>query len=288
MIVVQLCGGLGNQMFQYAFGRRLALEQKAPLWLDIAAFGAAAPGETPRQYRLDHFKIDGRILPPCMAFFLPFPRRMPRRLSWARWPGLLRKVREKGHPYDATAANAKGNLYVEGFWQTEKYFAQVPDAIRADFALREPMTPQRQELAAQMGPNAVSVHVRRGDYVTNTSANAFHGTCSPEWYKQAMDRMAAALPGATFFVFSDDPDWSRDNLPRYDGTVFVNPQPDGRDYEDMHLMARCAHHIIANSSYSWWGAWLNPSMMKKVIAPARWFAKEDGGPDRIPAAWTKL
>jgi hypothetical protein len=291
MIVTNLCGGLGNQMFQYAFGRRLALDHKTSLWLDISSFkGGEARGETPRNYRLHFFRIKARLLPPWLgALLLPFPRRLPPRFAkMPRWPGLVSKLTEEGMGYNPKALQAGGSLYVEGYWQTERYFAAVADEIRADFQLAEPMTDMRQAIAAQMSASAVSVHVRRGDYITNANAAAFHGTCSPEWYARAMNHMAENVKDPRFFVFSDDPEWSRANLPSFPQMVFIDPQPDGREFEDIHLMSHCRHHIIANSSFSWWGAWLNPSPDKKVIAPERWFLAEADLTDRVPASWTRM
>jgi len=291
MIVVRLCGGLGNQMFQYALGRVLAIKNKATLKFDLSAYHCVAPGDTPRNYRLNFFQIKGQPLNTLTAMsLLPFPRHIPQRLAWVpHWPGLVKKRVEHGLAFDAAVLEARGSLYLDGYWQTEKYFADFADQIRSDFQLRAPLTPSRQKLAAQMaGVSSVSVHVRRGDYVTNPNASAFHGTCSPQWYNEVITQMTASITAPQFFVFSDDPAWARANLSVPQESIFVDPQPDGRDYEDIFLMSRCSHHIIANSSFSWWGAWLNPSPAKKVIAPSRWFIAETDMRDRIPQSWTQV
>jgi Glycosyl transferase family 11 len=292
MIIVRLTGGLGNQMFQYALGRRLADADAGNLWLDLGAFRSAGlRGETLRRFGLDAFAIKGqRLSGSRAALLLPFPRRLPRRLAFLpRWPGRVRVVREASKLFDPGVLAKRGELYLDGYWQTEKYFADIADIIRDDFALREPMTGQRAALVREIeGASSVSVHVRRGDYVTNASAAAFHGTCSPDWYAAALERIAAAVERPRFYVFSDDPAWVRANLPRGYDLRFVDPQPDGRDCQDMHVMARCRHHIIANSSFSWWGAWLNPSAAKRVIAPARWFAADPAPTDHVPATWWRM
>jgi hypothetical protein len=217
MIIVRLTGGLGNQMFQYALGRRLADTDARDLWLDLGAFRTSGlRGETPRRFGLGAFDIKGQILPGWRAAaLLPFPRRIPRRLAFLpRWPGRARVLREECKLFDPGVLAARGDLYLDGYWQTEKYFADIAPIIRQDFALREPMAAQRLNLVRDIeAANAVSVHVRRGDYVTNAGTAAFHGTCSPEWYEEAFRRMAAAVGSPRFYVFSDDPAWARGNMP---------------------------------------------------------------------------
>ena len=292
MIVVRLTGGLGNQMFQYALGRRLADADGRNLWLDLSAYRTSGwRGETPRQYQLGVFNVAARVLPVLRAaVLLPFPRRLPLRLAHLpHWPGRLKVMREQGRHFDAAILAEGGDLYLDGYWQSERYFADIAAIIRQDFSLREPMSAPRRALADEVAAcPSVSVHVRRGDYVTHAGAAAFHGTCPPEWYVEAFRRMAASLQSPRFYVFSDDPAWVRANLPTGYDLRFVDPQPDGRDYEDMHVMARCRHHIIANSSFSWWGAWLDPSPETRVIAPARWLAGDQSAADQLPERWLRL
>lgn len=288
VIVTRLWGGQGNQMFQYALGRRLALERGARLKLDLGAFAV----DPLRTYALHHLRIEADIASPeeVQAFRPPFSRLFMRFAPLRRWL-TPRFIIEQGFPYDARVLRAPRSAYLaRGYWQTEKYFAPVADTIRADFQLLRPMAPSRMGLRERLSDCAsVSVHVRRGDYVANAVTNAYHGTCAPDWYAQAMAVMAKKVPGVRFFVFSDDPQWARSNLPTDWPIAFVDPSDDGRDYEDMHLMAACRHHITANSSFSWWGAWLNPSPAKIVIAPRQWFreARNDTR-DLVPESWLRL
>ncbi|WP_320195130.1 alpha-1,2-fucosyltransferase [Agrobacterium rosae] len=198
---------------------------------------------------------------------------------------------EKSAQFDPAILLIREPVHLSGYWQTEKYFADYADIIRADFSLKQPYSAERQRtltlIAEAQSP--VSVHVRRGDYVTNPTANSIHGTCEPEWYAAAMQNMASTMKDATFFVFSDDPQWARQNLATIGKMTFIEPQLDGRDGEDMHLMAACHSHIIANSTFSWWGAWLNPRADKRVIAPARWFRSEaHDNRDLVPSVWERL
>ena len=289
MIVIQICGGLGNQMFQVALGRKLACVNQAPLKLDLTPLRT----DPLRSYACSPFRLDAEFASDrdLNTFAIPLARRMGRigTVFSTFFPG-KNVVREKAFPFDPEILKVKSPAYLIGYWQTERYFADIADTIRADFQLVEPFTADRHDLLNQIqASTAVSVHVRRGDYVTNPSAAVVHGTCSPHWYAQAMTRMAERVANPKFFVFSDDADWARDNLPNPDGTVFVRQQADGRDHQDMHLMANCRHHIIANSSFSWWGAWLNPRQDKQVIAPAKWFNQSANDTcDLIPEGWEQL
>jgi len=288
LIVSKLCGGLGNQMFQYALGRRLSLDRDVPLMLRYAN----ATSDTSRVYALGRFKIQAALASAAyMAWLQPWPRVMPRRLAGLpRWPGRARYVRENGFPFDPDVLNAPAPACLEGYWQSEKYFLDAAPRIRSDFQLAEPMTETRQEVARQITDSmAVSVHVRRGDYVANPVISAYHGSFGPDWYEAAMTRMADTVDNPQFFVFSDDPAWARANLPQRWPIAFVEPQSDRRDFEDLHLMAACRHHIIANSSFSWWGAWLNPRDDKRVIAPQRWFNQASNDTrDLIPPGWQRM
>ncbi|RYD62781.1 MAG: alpha-1,2-fucosyltransferase, partial [Verrucomicrobiaceae bacterium] len=138
--------------------------------------------------------------------------------------------------------------------------------------------------------NSVAVHVRRGDYVSNSKAQAFHGTLSPDWYTRAKTEIERRISGRpTYFVFSDDAQWARRNLDSFAEAVFIPPPSDGGDAQDLHLMALCKHQIIANSSFSWWGAWLNKHQDKCVVAPRSWFrSPRIDTSDLIPSDWLRI
>lgn len=288
MIIVRLLGGLGNQMFQYALGRHLSLERQVSLMLDTRPLDDDAL----RDYALGNFQVEARVaLASDLSGLLPWPVHLPRKLAWMpRWPGRVPLLLERGYPFDPAVLQAPKSICLEGFWQSERYFSKVSDQIRHDFQLSQPLSKKRQAIAANIAKtNAISVHVRRGDYVSNATTQAFHGTCSPEWYDTTMSKMATEVNSPTFFIFSDDPDWARKNLPVNWPCNFIEPQNDGRDHEDMHLMSLCQHHIIANSSFSWWGAWLNPDPNKRVFAPAQWFANAANDTrDLLPDDWLKV
>lgn len=282
-VISKLSGGIGNQMFQYAIGRTLALRMNAPLILDISWFST----HEERPFALDKLCISGDIYhtPFAESKLLAGPiSKLATPLIRMRFGVPVYKVRQFN--FDPHILEIKGGVYLKGYWQSEKYFEKESEKVRLDFRCKHPLTPARQRIANQIdGRTAISVHVRRGDYVSSNK-NGANLTCSPQWYSMAMEKMALNVTDPTFFVFSDDPDWARANLPMKWEAHFIEPQHDRRDFEDMQLMSRCQHHIIANSSFSWWGAWLNASKTKRVIAPAVWFADPKiNTADLVPEEW---
>ncbi|MHA7775272.1 alpha-1,2-fucosyltransferase [Roseibium sp. M-1] len=273
-------------MFQYAMGRSLAVSSGQRLKLDLSGLQKYKL----RDYELNQFQIKAAPL--------------------GKWERKIRKnygslafvralvpaarcvdVEEDGLPFKSHIKALKTPAYLNGYWQSEKYFDDIADVIRSDFTLKSDFTPQRLAVLSKIKTStvAVSVHVRRGDYVSNPKANATHGTCEPDWYDAAMARMADKYNKPDFFVFSDDIAWAIENLPSHPSMSFVEPQQDGKDVQDMHLMAACRSHIVANSSFSWWGAWLNPGGGKHVIAPAQWFRSPDlDARDVVPGRWERL
>jgi len=287
VIITRIVGGLGNQMFQYAVGRALSIEKNQTLKLDLTEMD---------RYKLRSFQLDQFGIHCDVADEKEIPFRLRKSffgkiITSFKNAGRVAQVIEKSISFDPAILQLRGSVHLSGYWQSEKYFTVHADAIRQDFSLKRPFSGEREGSFSQIrnAEIAVSVHVRRGDYVTNPTANLTHGTCEPEWYRAAMERMVEHTGPVTFFVFSDDPQWARNNLPSFDRMVFVEPQSDGRDGEDMHLMARCHSHIIANSTFSWWGAWLNPRQDKHVIAPARWFRSEaHNASDLVPVQWERV
>jgi hypothetical protein len=206
-----------------------------------------------------------------------------------RLPGFTYILRERSYPFDAAVLDAPGNVYLAGYWQSEKYFKEIEDIIRRDFCFKSEPEQQNAAMAEKIkGVAAVCVHVRRTDYVTDPGASQLLGTCSPEYYRNAACLVGSQVSNLHFFVFSDEPDWARANLELGGATTFVTHNGSEKGYEDQRLMALCRHHIIANSSFSWWGAWLGNSG-GIVVAPKRWFiAKELDTRDVIPERWVRL
>lgn len=292
MIIIRLMGGLGNQMFQYSLGRRLSLERNLPLKLDLSWFGK----QTLRQYRLDKFNIQAEIALPADLehFTLSYRRDLVGRffrLYQSCLPYNRRKVfAEHGSSFDPAVFQTPKQVYLIGYWQSERYFKPIGDALRQDFELKNGLDPEFWSMAEQIqAGSSVSVHVRRGDYVSNPHTNSYHGTCSPEYYQTAIRYIKSKFPASHFFVFSDDPFWVQENLGFITpSTIILDGRPD-QDVQHLNLMSQCKHHIIANSSFSWWGAWLNSNPEKIVLSPEKWL--NDGSRDTkdlIPESWVKI
>mgnify|MGYP001217610182 CR=1 FL=1 len=293
MIVVQLTGGLGNQMFQYAAGYALSVRHHVPLGLDLSEF----PKHPLRTFRLDHFCIDGRVIPSWLARFLTRnhgERRIERLVSAAAHrfePRYRHEILEERHfHFDPNILTASAQTYLVGYWQSYRYFDAVSEQLRRRLSLRKPLGSTSQVIASKIAERpSVSIHVRRGDYVADAEQSAIHGACGVEYYRKAVDIVANTIGDMQLFVFSDDFLWTKANLCFPIPTIFVDQNGPERDYEDMILMAMCDHHIIANSSFSWWGAWLCASRDQLVIAPAQWFANDEHNiEDLCPNHWIRI
>lgn len=300
MIIVRITGGLGNQMFQYAFGRRTAHIRRAPLKLDISWYAGQKAGQGPdkqdvlRTFDLHHFNIAAE--PATEAEIARFTakagliRRLRRgvemRLPWY-W---RRTVKQPAWHFDAGALRARGNCYLNGTWQSEKHFRDAADVIRNDLSVRSAPQGANARVAERIRQvNAVSVHIRRGDYVANAHTNEFHGLCPLAYYERATGELRKTAPELHFFVFSDDPEWAAAHLKLPGPMEFMAHNGPDEAHEDMRLMSLCRMHIIANSSFSWWGAWLNDDPRKVVIAPAKWFNNSPYDTrDVVPESWIRM
>jgi hypothetical protein len=261
---VKLMGGLGNQMFQYAFGLSLSKAIGAYLLFDRSYFDVAPQ----HQYSLDGFGLR-----------LNFDLRDVR-------PSRSTVYVEQGLPYDPRTLSAPANTSFIGYWQTERYFDV--DAVRKAFGtvVGNPVAAtSAMEKVIGNEPNSTFIHVRRGDYLQPGTRDV-HGCQPMDYYTVGMDRILSTHPDAKFFVFSDDPQWCKSAFNTHNCLVVDIQQ---ENFWDMWLMSRCKHAIIANSSFSWWGAWLGSGENRIVIAPARWFLSTAlDSRDIVPDRWIKL
>lgn len=278
-VVARLCGGVGNQLFQFAMARRLAMAHRAELQFDDGALKRDAK----RKFQLAAFAFPAGV-PVCT---LPDK---PANTAWW-WPKALAmdELREKHFHFDPDAAAAKPHrsVRVAGYWQSEKYFQDIELQIRDDLRITLPLNAPNSELLEEINRcNAVSVHFRRGDYVTEPHTAANHGSLPLDYYHRAVELLARQQTSLQLFVFTDDPTWAKNNFRPDLPCVFVDINPPDCPAADLRLMSSCRHHVIANSTFSWWGAWLNPRADKMVVAPRRWFNKGSGSTvDLIPPSW---
>ncbi len=288
-LILRVRGGIGNQLFQYALGRKLALETGMKLRFDRSEYDRYFD----RNYCLNHFKIDGltatlselsSVLWPAQAVgntlklcrkFYPFYQR--------------RYIREDELLRNGVLSPVKQSAYLDGYWQNWEIPWAIQDQLRAELLLKKPMVLDRLKLMQQIksGPSA-ALHVRYGDYSQSHNLQNF-GLCSPGYYKGAMDFLCERVPDVTFFVFSDSPERAREVIPQQENVCFVDPLQDGKDHEDLVLMSECDHIVTANSTFSWWAAFLNRNEAKHVVAPLKWFRNPNLDDSQIvPPHWQRL
>ncbi len=297
-IIVRIHGGLGNQLFQYAFARGISSHLKTDFLIDASPF--LSPRYNPHLYNnkccFEHFNTKIRFAKGYTMFGFVWLRRH-RKVFDFFYNHLRLKKRllpfyypERIFTFDPGVFK-KGTTYFDGFWQIEKYFKDIGDEIRNELTVITPFSEYGKNMSEEIQKvTAVSLHVRRGDYITNIKANASIGVCSLEYYMDAVREMEKHISSPHFFIFSDDYEWALENFKNLRHPVTCIKGSEEKNYEDLTLMSQCKHHIIANSSFSWWGAWLNPKKDKVVIAPKKWFRNQPKASisDLIPEEWIKL
>ena len=289
MVIVKLIGGLGNQLFQYAAARRIAYINNVPLKLDISSFV-----DYPlRAYKLQPFNVVQELASPEEVARLKGAGLANRIFRWTQQilPYHRRAwLVERQFHFDPAILRASGDVYLEGYWQSEKYFKDIEPIVRAEFTVKTAPDPVNEAMAQTIRrTQSVSLHIRRGDYVSDATMRHVHGICLLEYYYTAVARLIQAGVTPHFFIFSDDPPWAQANLKLKSPVTIVTHNGANRDYEDLRLMSLCHHHIIANSSFSWWGAWLSQNQNKIAFAPAKWFnTTERDTRDLIPDEWHRI
>jgi hypothetical protein len=284
MIIVKLVGGLGNQMFQYAAGLQLSVKHNVPLKFDLSFLNKEAKHYTQRFLELDKFNIHVELA----------SEKEIKAIKKQRWKNIFVPtwIEEQEKDIYTKFSKAGKNCYLNGYFQSEKYFINIAEQIRHKFRLKKTLTEEKwTEIKQQIqNSNSVSLHFRRGDYVENARAHKHHGVCSMDYYQKAVKTIVENVENPLFFVFSDDIPWVKENFKIDFPTVFADKK-DETIHSDFQLMSLCKHNIIANSSYSWWAAWLNNHKSKIVIAPEKWITNpqmQKKTADLIPKNWIKL
>lgn len=304
MIIIRISGGIGNQLFQYAFGKALSLRTNSELKLDTHVYDLNI--EPDRSFKLPHFNIPG--IPAMIAvpadfkkLGIPYPakkdiiskalRSLKRKIDSRKALSQRATILEPGFDFSSEIANLKDEHYFCGVWQSEKYFADHADTIRKDFALLAPLSSPAMAMKEQIraaGAGSISIHIRRGDQVQDSWLLKKHGDLGKRYYLAAIEYTLGKVANPHLFIFSDDIAWCKENMKFDLPTTYVSASGIP-DYEELHLMSSCAHNIIAKSSFSWWAAWLNENHDKIIVTPKQRFGNPSVRADDLtPDTWIKI
>ncbi|HEX8994093.1 MAG TPA: alpha-1,2-fucosyltransferase [Candidatus Paceibacterota bacterium] len=301
MIIVRIFGGLGNQMFQYAYGRARANAIHTKLALDISSYERTGQNTTPRVFGLaawrtqvtriataNDFRAIGIPAPYDQSLLARLRRRMTRILEGAKRVSRRRAVYEPESNFDPDYLFISDNAYLVGNWQSEKYFLDDAANIRDEFQPASPLSEKAQALLKEVTVGtSVGIHVRRGDYVNDPRVIQKVGTLPLSYYHKAVAYISSHVAIDRLYVFSDDIAWCKTNLSFEFPTTYVSKE--FKDWESLWLMSRCTHAIIARSSFSWWAAWLNPNQDKIIVAPrGRRTISDPRDADFAPSSWIRL
>ncbi len=290
MIIMKIHGGLGNQMFQYALGRHLSLLNNVALKLDTSFYTKRHRKDTNREFKLSIFNCQLTL---CNESDMEKLVLFPKLMEWNKWLNRLHVnflpnyIYEKAFTFDPNILKPKDKIYLEGYWQSPQYFDAIKDVIRQDFTFKENINEMNKDLAKQIEvTQSVAIHIRRGDFLTNQ----LHNTFEMSYIHNAIQFIVSKLgENIKLFIFSDDLDWCKMNL------TFIYPElqryycDGGGTKEDLHLMSLCKYFIIANSSFSWWAAWLSNYKNKLIIAPKNWYNdNKKNSQDLLPSDWIKI
>lgn len=268
MLIVKLYGRLGNQLFQYAAGRNLSQHYNTKLKIDTSFYLS----------KLHRFNVSVTLATQSELSLI----REQETITSSK----IFYFEEPHYHFYSDFLKIKNNTYLEGYWQSEKYFKDIKHIILNEFSLKYPLSPSAQSYADLIQKcNSICVHIRRGDYV-NANQDALLLPATLDYYQRAFQALSSIVAVPHLFFFSDDPEWVKENLKLDAPSTLVTGNP---DYEDLALMSLCKHFIIANSTFSWWGAWLSQSPNKLVYAPKQWFNNsQNDTSDLIPTAWIRI
>jgi len=286
MVIVKIIGGLGNQMFQYAYAK--ALEQKGyEVKIDISAFETY---NLHGGYQLDKYNIDLKTSTKeesdifyTKNLFVKVLRKLGLDFS--------ERIKEKSLLFDNKLLEIEDDSYLDGYFQCENYFKDIRKEILNQFVINQAVSDYTKKIEnkIQNSRYSCSLHIRRGDFINNTNIS-IHGACDIKYYKNAMKYLEEKIDDLFYFVFSDDIEWCRENLD-IQNVIYIESKEKRIPHEDIYLMSLCNHNIIANSTFSWWGAWINQNEEKIVIAPKKWFADDkmdNQSKDIVCESWIRI
>lgn len=288
--IVKMMDGLGNQLFQYAIGTHHSIINNTVLKFDLQDYILYEP---PRKFSLDVYRIKGSpATNEDIKKIITFKETLISslyKLFNLQYKSKTKISEKIWFTFDETILKTGKNIYLTGHWQSYKYFEAIRSTLLKDLELISPPTNSDYPFLYDMkNKESVSIHIRRGDYLSNPKAAALFEVCSPSYYYQAIEYICNRISNPVFYIFSDDWDWVENNFKINQEHIYVRGTPKEKDYFELYLMSICKHNIIANSSFSWWGAWLNKNADKIVIAPKQWTRFQENTADLSPENWVRL
>lgn len=287
--IIPITGGLGNQMFQFAFGLSLREQGYKVVYI------------VPHKKRMGHYGFELNkvfIIENILSFYSKIYsiiyqvlKHLPKSLANAIQSafGLSLVINTNNFRYYPLSIIDNGNrtVFLGGTWQSEQFFQNVIDKVLSSFRFRDnDITEYNAEFASRIKKsNSVALHIRRGDYLSKKYIDGFYGICTTQYYQRAVNYIENNVTNPVYFIFSDDIEWAKDNL-NFEQMFFVDKNQGVNSWQDMYLMSCCKHNIIANSTFSWWGAYLNSNPEKIVIAPQKWWNGIDD--DVVPSSWIRI
>lgn len=299
MIISKLSGGLGNQLFQYAIGRALAIKKHTRLLLDDSFYASESNKKLQRTLLLKKFNVKYEIATlddiNKVLYTKNYIRAFKRHILRKKTPYFLEnKICEKEMYFDSNIHKCNKNVYLEGYWPNENYFIEIREILLAEIKLLQQYVSNEYlsvKKNIENSANTISIHIRRGDYVNDGTYQIF-GLCTLEYYYNAISYITQHIENPNFHIFTDDVFWVEENF-KTKFPLKIISSPLLNDYEELEIMSLCKHNIIANSTFSWWGAWLNENPTKIVIAPQKWYNDENfqyfyENSNFVPASWIRL
>lgn len=296
MIIVKLQGGLGNQMFQYAAGRALSIRKKTMLKFDLTYLLDRSPSLNIvfRDYDLDIFpniQVPIATQDEVLALTQTFANNKLLRRIVKKTIGIKSYYREKSFKFDSHFTELPSKIYLDGYWQSEKYFEREKDILTRDFVFAPLLLKENFQLVDEIKTtNSVCLNVRRGDFVSHAVSSSVLGFKGLDYITKAIQLIEDKVSNPNFYIFSDDIEWCRANIKIEHPVTIVDHTHAGKKFADyLQLMTACKHIIIPNSSFAWWAAWLNNNPNKIVVAPLKWFNDPAlDSSDIIPKGWLRI
>jgi hypothetical protein len=289
MIIVKLQGGLGNQLFQYSLGKSLELSENRKVYFDVSSFNHS-PNLTSREFVLEKLGLKVDLLPKNVASIITFINRLLFKLN-ITFKSNFFSISYCENSFQYIPIVVKNKLIIfDGYWQSPMYFESISNDLTKLFYSIDRISNSGQNLISNLkSKSTVAIHIRRGDYISNTETYDFHGICDLDYYYSAIDFIESKNNIDTYIIFTDDIEWVQNNFSIGNRIFIYGCNYAENDIDEFLMMASVSHNIIANSTFSWWSAFINPNPEKIVIAPKKWFSDLSiNVEDLFPTNWVRL